>query len=195
VRELGRVVDRGFWCTDIFVSDPWLDSIRGREEVRLLLERTAYTAERARSTFVELGGAELLGLESFIPRAPKHHRKPGKASHQRARRINNLAKPAICKPGSPLQIRVAPPTPQSKIRSFVPRRDKQRIRVGLRWALETVHLDSRGSPTLACPGSSRSSTLSQNTADVPRTRPAPRYPIGTAVAVALSMRLEPNDRL
>lgn len=56
-------------------------------------------------------------------------------------------------------------------------------------------LDPRGSPTLACPGSSRSSTLSQNTADVPRTRPAPRYPIGTAVAVALSMRLEPNDRL
>jgi TolB-like protein/Tfp pilus assembly protein PilF len=61
-RELHRVVAGGFWCYDAFARDPWLDPIRDREDVRLLLERTHQHVERARSTFVNSGGPELMDL-------------------------------------------------------------------------------------------------------------------------------------
>jgi eukaryotic-like serine/threonine-protein kinase len=59
-RELGRVVDGGFWCYDVFVDDPWLDQIRDREDVRELLARAHHHMERSRALFVQSGGPQLL---------------------------------------------------------------------------------------------------------------------------------------
>jgi len=65
--ELRRVVDGGFWCHETFLRDPWLDSVRGRSDVRPVLEQAREQAQRARSIFNQSGGAELLRLAADQP--------------------------------------------------------------------------------------------------------------------------------
>jgi DNA-binding winged helix-turn-helix (wHTH) protein len=53
---LRRVVDGGFWCYDTFVRDPWLDAVRGRPDVRQLLEDAQNHVRRALKMFSESDG-------------------------------------------------------------------------------------------------------------------------------------------
>ena len=62
--ELRRVVDGGFWCHETFLRDPWLESVRGRSDVRSVLEQAREQVQRARSIFNQSGGAELLRLSA-----------------------------------------------------------------------------------------------------------------------------------
>jgi tetratricopeptide (TPR) repeat protein len=61
VIELRRVVDEGFWCYDTFIRDPWLDPIRGRSDVRQLLEETREHVVKASGMFRDAHGPELIG--------------------------------------------------------------------------------------------------------------------------------------
>jgi hypothetical protein len=61
VIELGRVVNGGFWCYDAFARDRWLDPIRGRADVRQLLEQARGHVVRARKIFLQSKGPGLLG--------------------------------------------------------------------------------------------------------------------------------------
>ena len=57
--ELRRVVDGGFWCYDTFMRDPWLDPIRGRADVRQLLDVAREHVERTRTIFMESNSRKL----------------------------------------------------------------------------------------------------------------------------------------
>jgi hypothetical protein len=59
-RELTRVVDGGFWSCETFDRDPWLDSIRDRADVRVVLDRAQQRRSRALEDFILLGGPALL---------------------------------------------------------------------------------------------------------------------------------------
>jgi hypothetical protein len=59
-RELTRVVDGGFWASETFDRDPWLNSIRGRADVRVVLDRARQRRSRALEDFLRLGGPSLL---------------------------------------------------------------------------------------------------------------------------------------
>jgi serine/threonine protein kinase len=59
-RELTRVVDGGFWTSETFDRDPWLDSIRDRADVRVVLGRARQQRSRALEDFMHLGGPSLL---------------------------------------------------------------------------------------------------------------------------------------
>jgi TolB-like protein len=62
VSGLRRVVDGGFWCYDTFVRDAWLDAVRGRPDVRQLLEDARDRVTRAERMFTELDGPAQLNL-------------------------------------------------------------------------------------------------------------------------------------
>ena len=61
VIELRRVVDDGFCCYDTFMRDPWLDPIRGRSDVRQLLEETRERVVKTSAMFRDAHGPELIG--------------------------------------------------------------------------------------------------------------------------------------
>lgn len=58
--ELRRVVDGGFWCHETLLRDPWLESIRGRPDLRPVFEQARVQTQRARAIFNQSGGADLL---------------------------------------------------------------------------------------------------------------------------------------
>jgi eukaryotic-like serine/threonine-protein kinase len=61
-RGLRRVVDGGFWCYDTFVRDTWLDAVRGRPDVRQLLDDARNHVSRAEKMFTESDGLAQLSL-------------------------------------------------------------------------------------------------------------------------------------
>jgi hypothetical protein len=59
---LKRSVEGGFTCFEFMTRDPWLESLRARDEFRALL-RTAEARERqARAAFIEAGGERVLNV-------------------------------------------------------------------------------------------------------------------------------------
>jgi hypothetical protein len=60
VIELRRVIDEGFWCYDTFIRDPWLSPVRGRADVRHLLENAREHVITASAMFRNAHGPELL---------------------------------------------------------------------------------------------------------------------------------------
>ena len=60
---LAQVVDAGFFCHQILVCDPWLESVRGSQRFDALVSRAAERSRDAEATFKELGGETLLALD------------------------------------------------------------------------------------------------------------------------------------
>jgi serine/threonine protein kinase len=61
---LSRAVDSGFFCHQGMLRDPWLDSLRGRNEFTTLLNKALQLHHEALTAFQAGGGASLLGIHS-----------------------------------------------------------------------------------------------------------------------------------
>jgi hypothetical protein len=61
IAELERAVDLGFFCYAVMLRDPWLDALRGDSRFVKIFNRAQSRHESARKTFLEAGGAEILG--------------------------------------------------------------------------------------------------------------------------------------
>ncbi len=55
-----RVVDAGFFCHQVFVVDPWLDSVRGERRFNAIVRRAQERSQDAEAEFRRLGGDRLL---------------------------------------------------------------------------------------------------------------------------------------
>ena len=54
-------VEGGYFCYQFLTRDPWLDSLRGRDEFRAILRRAEARHLEARTTYLEAGGERVLG--------------------------------------------------------------------------------------------------------------------------------------
>ena len=61
---LSRAIDNGFFCHQTMLRDPWLDSLRGRNEFSALLNKAHQLHREALTAFQAGGGASLLGIHS-----------------------------------------------------------------------------------------------------------------------------------
>ncbi len=61
---LSRAIDNGFFCHEAMVRDPWFDSLRGRNEFTMLLNKAHQLQREALTAFQAGGGAALLGIHS-----------------------------------------------------------------------------------------------------------------------------------
>jgi serine/threonine protein kinase/tetratricopeptide (TPR) repeat protein len=61
---LSRAIDNGFFCHQALLRDPWLDSLRGRNEFTALLNKALQLHHEALTAFQAGGGASLLGIHS-----------------------------------------------------------------------------------------------------------------------------------
>lgn len=61
---LSRAIDSGFFCHQGMLHDPWLDSLRGRNEFTALLNKALQLHHEALTAFQVGGGASLLGIHS-----------------------------------------------------------------------------------------------------------------------------------
>jgi serine/threonine protein kinase len=61
---LSRSIDNGFFCHQAMLRDPWLDSLRGRNEFTALLNKALQLHREALTAFQAGGGASLLGIHS-----------------------------------------------------------------------------------------------------------------------------------
>jgi DNA-binding winged helix-turn-helix (wHTH) protein/tetratricopeptide (TPR) repeat protein len=59
---LGRAIDGGFACLSTLERDPWLDPIRPRPDFTALLQRVETLHRAAEAAFINLRGAQFLGL-------------------------------------------------------------------------------------------------------------------------------------
>jgi serine/threonine protein kinase/tetratricopeptide (TPR) repeat protein len=59
---LSRAIDHGFFCYPAMVRDPWLDSLRARNEFTSLLRKCDQLHREATSSFLAAGGNSLLGI-------------------------------------------------------------------------------------------------------------------------------------
>jgi len=55
-----HVVEAGFFCYQAFVSDPWLDSVRGERRFNAIVKRAQERSQDAEAEFRRLGGDRLL---------------------------------------------------------------------------------------------------------------------------------------
>ena len=62
IEYLERSILGGFACYPWFTRDPWIDSLRHRADFRKLLAEAESRHRRARDTFLNVGGDELLGI-------------------------------------------------------------------------------------------------------------------------------------
>jgi hypothetical protein len=61
---LSRAVDNGFFCHQVMLRDPWLDSLRTRTEFTTLLSKAHQLYREALTAFLSGGGPSLLGIHS-----------------------------------------------------------------------------------------------------------------------------------
>jgi len=64
LETLSRAINRGFFCYPAMVRDPWLDSIRARDEFSALLRQAQQLYLEASAAFVAAGGDGLLGVRA-----------------------------------------------------------------------------------------------------------------------------------
>jgi eukaryotic-like serine/threonine-protein kinase len=65
--ELETVVDRGFVCTPLFSSDPWLEPLRAEERFQRLFRRAAAAHRQGQAAFMDSGGEALLSRWELTP--------------------------------------------------------------------------------------------------------------------------------
>jgi TolB-like protein len=60
---LARAINNGFYCYPAMVRDPWLDSLRGRQEFTALMRKAQELYLEASKVFAAAGGDSLLGIQ------------------------------------------------------------------------------------------------------------------------------------